>query len=405
MEAAGSGIPAWMRSDSTKSSPVYFLDIRGKELNLDDPGARDKINDRISEMLALCEPDTMESPALIKTHVGEPKAWQRLIPDLSRSTVEFLRGKGINEIVTGDCTVLYSRGRGHRENPPDNVENYTRLAESHGWLDLGVPFVVLDRAVSGVPGVYEFSQDSVDLPPRHPSIRFNAIFVGGGVPVAGTIVNNVHCTGHGLTGLGICVKGIGMGFADRRGKAQMHMAFHPVFDPDLCDRCGICATECPEGALEYPGESTPALMEDKCIGCGQCLAECPSGAIEMRAKEIKKWMRGIDTIHQRLADYFVGIMHGRWERTVHLAQLVRITDSCDCLNAAGAPISPDIGFLVGNNPFAVDRAAEMLIRESAPGENATLKKLLELQAKGDIFNFVEEKYGLVTQPEVRTVPW
>lgn len=404
MEPAGEGIPTWMKPDSTKSSPVYFLDIRGKELNPDNPEVKDKINDKIAEMLGHCEPEAIKPPVLIKTHIGEPKAWQRLIPDLSRSTVEFFRNKGIDEIVTGDCTVLYSRGRGHRENPPDNVENYQKLAKSHGWLDLGVPFVVLDRAVSSVPGVYEFSQDSVDLPAGHPSPRFNKMHVGGGVPVAGTIVNNVHCTGHGLTGLGICIKGIAMGFADRRGKAQMHMAFHPVFDPDLCDRCGICVTECPEEALEYPRESTPTLIEDKCVGCGQCLAECPSGAIEMKAKEIKKWMRGIDTIHQRLADYFMGIMHGRWERTVHVAQLVRITDSCDCLDSAGTRISPDIGFLVGKNPFAVDRAAEALIRESAP-ESAELKKLLKLHEKGDIYNFVEKTYGLVTRPEIHDIAW
>ncbi len=404
MEGAEVGIPAWMKPDSTDSSPVYFLDIRGKEPDLDDSKVRNKINDKLARMLGLCEPEAMASPALIKTHVGEPKAWQRLIPELSRSAVDFLRDKGINEIVTGDCTVLYSRGRGHRENPPDNVENYRNLAKSHGWLELGVPFVVLDRAVSSVPGVYEFSQDSVDLTPRHPSPRFNEILVGGGVPVAGTIVNNVHCTGHGLTGLGICIKGIGMGFADRRGKAQMHMAFHPVFDPDLCDQCGICVTECPEGALEYPSEDVPKLIEDKCVGCAQCMAECPSGAIEMQAREIKKWMRGIDTIHQRLADYFVGIMHGRWDRTVHVAQLVRITDSCDCLNSAGAQISPDIGFLVGKNPFAVDRVAEDLIKETAP-ENAEAKKLLKLQEKGDIYNFVEERYGLVTRPEVHNVEW
>jgi len=395
-------IPDWMLAGATdRARAVWFLDIRGQNLNLDDLSVRNRINNRLREIIEEAAPENLEAPALIKTHIGEPNAWQRIIPDLARSTVEFLKSRGIDRIVVGDTTVLYSRGRGGKDNTPENIESYMNLARDHGWLELGVPFVVLDRSISSVPGVYEFSADSTDLATTPPN-RFPVVRIGAGALVAGCIINHVHFTGHGLTGLALAVKGIAMGFADRRGKSQMHMAFGPVFDPEICDRCGICATECPEGALEYPGDDPPKLDEDKCVGCGQCLTDCPSGAITMKPRKIKQWMRGQDTINQRLADYFIGMVAGRWDSILHVAHMVKITVGCDCLNSHQELMSPDIGFLVGKNPFAVDRAAEILLEEVA-GNQPEARRQIDMQRKADVYNYVENKYGLVTEPEIKKV--
>ena len=396
-------IPDWMLADKSDTSPVWFLDLRGLNLDLDDSQVRERINERLRRMLEEAAPPGMKSPAIIKTHVGEPKAWQRIIPEFVKSTIDFLRSRDIDRIVLGDATVLYSKGRGGRENPSDNIDAYMKLARDHGWLDVGVPFVVLDRAISSVPGVFEFSSDSVDLRTAPPN-RFKQVRVGGAVPVAGSIVNHVHFTGHGLTGLALAVKGIGMGFADRRGKAQMHMAFGPAFDGDACDRCGMCATECPEGAIDQKGDDAPVVNEDICFGCGQCMSECPSGAIEMKPKGVKKWMRGKDSIHRRLVDYFIGMMNGRWNRTVHVAHMIRVTPSCDCLNMESKPMSADIGFIVGANPFAVDLAAERLLEETA-GDNQEAKSLIELTRSGKMLSHVEKTYGLITKPQIKPVAY
>lgn len=395
--------PDWMLKTKTDFSPVQFLDIRGLNLDVNDPAVQKRANAKLREMLEDAAPSAMKSPALIKIHVGEPDIWQRTIPEYARSTIDFLRARGIDKIVTGDTTVLYSRGRGGKDNTSEYVAPYLELARKHGWLDLGVPFVVLDRSISSVPGVFEFKSDSADLPAAPPN-RFPVIRIGAGAAAAGTIINHAHLTGHGLVGVALCVKAVAMGFADRRGKSQMHMAYGPVFNPNNCDRCGICATECPEDALEPPGDKPPELDEAKCVGCGQCMSDCPSGAIEMAARKIDDWTRGRDTMNIRLADFFIGIMNGRWDSVAHVAHMIKITEGCDCLTSHQKEMSPNIGFLVGKNPFAVDRAAQDLLDETA-GNNQEARRLIKMTNDSKMYPFIETTHGLATNYKLSVVKY
>ena len=43
---------------------------------------------------------------------------------------------------------------------------------------------------------------------------------------------------------------------------------------DDCIFCGVCANQCPEGAI-YEGEDRYHIDEDKCINCGICETVCP----------------------------------------------------------------------------------------------------------------------------------
>jgi len=55
-----------------------------------------------------------------------------------------------------------------------------------------------------------------------------------------------------------------------------------MIDKQLCIKCGLCAKDCPQGALEL--DKFPVLNEELCFECGHCLAVCPAGALSILGK-------------------------------------------------------------------------------------------------------------------------
>jgi heterodisulfide reductase subunit A len=51
---------------------------------------------------------------------------------------------------------------------------------------------------------------------------------------------------------------------------------------ETCKMCGLCASVCPYGAIEWEKKQTAKVITAACAGCGTCAAECKYGCIEMR---------------------------------------------------------------------------------------------------------------------------
>jgi pyruvate ferredoxin oxidoreductase gamma subunit len=67
----------------------------------------------------------------------------------------------------------------------------------------------------------------------------------------------------------------------------------PVIDESLCNRCSwICATLCPDGAIDVGREREPIIDYDHCKGCLVCVAVCPPHAIraepEAAAEDLRR---------------------------------------------------------------------------------------------------------------------
>ena len=55
----------------------------------------------------------------------------------------------------------------------------------------------------------------------------------------------------------------------------------PVRDDDKCTQCLFCWIYCPDSAIAVADEKVGAFNYDHCKGCGVCAKECPAGAISM----------------------------------------------------------------------------------------------------------------------------
>ena len=56
-----------------------------------------------------------------------------------------------------------------------------------------------------------------------------------------------------------------------------------VVDDEICKRCGICAKNCPVGAISGSKDAPYSIDQDKCIKCGVCMAKCPFKSIMKNA--------------------------------------------------------------------------------------------------------------------------
>ena len=60
----------------------------------------------------------------------------------------------------------------------------------------------------------------------------------------------------------------------------------PKFLKKNCIACNMCLLVCPESCITGQGKNNYDFDADYCKGCGMCAAECPCGAIAVVAEDI-----------------------------------------------------------------------------------------------------------------------
>ncbi len=262
---------------------------------------------------------------LLKLHMGEKKNPYFIKPALVKNVVDQLKKVNATPFLY-DTTVAY---RGSRYTTSD----YLNLAKLHGFTitNVGCDVIIDDTGVpTKVEGrIFEVADHLKD------STHIFAL---------------THVKGHMQSGMGGAIKNFGMGGVTKKTKKQIHKGSAPVYQKDKCNYCGVCAEICPFHAIEVNGESWEYSYQ-KCFGCGACVDSCPSKALSFQDADLQFL----------LACSAKACVQGK--TVLYLNELKRIAKGCDCDPNAGPIICPDIGYLLSDDPVAIDKASLDLIHK------------------------------------------
>jgi uncharacterized Fe-S center protein len=259
----------------------------------------------------------------VKLHMGELKNKHFIKPDFTKVVIDALKKVGARPYLF-DTTVSYS-GKRH------TIEGYKEVAKIHGFTykNIGCKIVIDDKGfMVNVEGRDFEVADHI----------FNATH----------IFALSHVKGHVATGMGGAIKSFGMGGVTKETKRKMHHGSRPVYQEDACTFCGVCAEVCPFNAIDAKDDSWNRNIT-KCFGCGVCVDACKTNAIMHKDADIQ----------YVLACAAKACVEDK--NVIYLNELKRIAKSCDCDPSADPIICPDIGYLVSDDPVAIDKASLDLI--------------------------------------------
>jgi uncharacterized Fe-S center protein len=264
-----------------------------------------------------------------KLHMGEKSNKYFPKTETVRKVVKALQKKKIEPFLF-DTTVSYN-GMRHTK------EGYYKLAKLHGFTkeNIGCDVVIDDK---GIPVKIE----SRDYEIAEHLYKSSHIFAFS------------HVKGHNATGFGGAIKNFGMGGVTKETKRKMHYGSRPLFQKDKCTYCGVCAEVCLFNAINVK-ENNWYQSIDKCFGCGVCVENCTSQALSHKDADIQ----------------FVLVCAAKAclqnKNVIYFNDVNRIARFCDCDPEAGPVICPDIGYLVSDDPVAIDKASLDLIYDIKPG--------------------------------------
>ena len=261
----------------------------------------------------------------VKLHMGEMKNKYFPKPDFVRHIVDELK-KAKAQPYLFDTTVAYTGLRHY-------VSGYQYLARFHGFTmkKIGCDIIIDDAGV-----VKKVENRDYE--------------------VAWHLANSTHIfalshvKGHVATGMGGAIKNFGMGGVTKETKKRMHHGSRPVYHKDKCTYCGVCAELCPFNAIEVRENDWKQNMKS-CFGCGVCVDVCKQNALSNEDAELQ----------YVLACAAKACVQDK--NVIYLNELKRIAKSCDCDPFADPVICPDIGYLVSDDPVAIDKASLDLIND------------------------------------------
>lgn len=326
-------------------STVYFADLRS--------GFRENLFDKLGRLLensGMKDLYQRGSLVAIKVHFGEKGGHAYIRPTFLRRIVDSLREGGHKPFLT-DSSTLYP---GERK----EAISALRCAIENGF----------DYAVAGAPlimcdGLRGHSAHRVPVAGE----VLREVEIGSEILEADGLVVVSHFKCHELTGFGGAIKNLGMGCSSRTGKMKQHGNVAPTVKEERCTSCGACLRVCAHDAISAVAGKA-RINPEKCVGCARCITICRDTAISIN------WGTESTLVMKKMVEYALGAVTGKQGKTLYVNFVTQVSPRCDCYGHSDAPIVPDQGILVSQDPVAIDQACADLVNqaEALPGTALTV---------------------------------
>lgn len=318
-----------------KNNEVLFVPLPGNSKLEQRIAALNKLADYIKFSDFISPKDKVA----VKVHVGEVDNTTHISADLMLPVVKKVKAEEAYPFLT-ETSTLYP-------GPRSNAIGHLNLAYKHGFTPerTGAPFIMAD-------GLMGNNEVKVEIPGK----LYKSVNIAKDAVLADAFVIFSHPTGHIVSGLGACLKNLGMGLSTRKGKLKQHSSVKPSIVTDKCTFCQECMKWCPEDCIiEKDGKAY--IESEKCIGCGECISVCKFGAV--------KFNYAIESveIQKRIAEYAMGSVMNKRDKCLFINVLTDMTTECDCMGGNQKPVVPDVGILASYDPVAIDRATLDLTRK------------------------------------------
>ncbi len=325
-----------MKKESVNNESIVFLAEIKKDSNKSLIERLAKMIDRSEFFRNIKSNDRVA----IKTHFGERGGYAYIRTPFIGKIVSKVKEYGGMPFVT-DTNTLYSH---KRHNAIDHLET----AAINGFTPetVGAPIIIAD-------GLIGKDQVTIKIKGNH----FNEIYIASAVFHSDFIIVTTHFTGHPLGCFGGSIKNLAMGCASIKGKFLQHSEYLPKVNEDMCKLCGTCIENCGYDAIKK-GKNSIYFIAENCVGCGECISVCKYGAISPKyPNEAKK-------LQEKMVEYAMGIKNQKKEKIIYINFLIDISPGCDCCSFSNAPIVPDVGVLISDDPIAIDKASIDLINDA-----------------------------------------
>lgn len=277
----------------------------------------------------------------IKTHFGERGGHAYIrTPFIGKIVSKVKEYSGIPFVT--DANTLYSHKR-------HNAIDHLKTAAINGFTSetLGAPIIIAD-------GLIGKDQEIIKIKGNH----FSEIYIASAIFHSDFIIAVTHFTGHPMGCFGGSIKNLAMGCASIKGKFLQHSEYLPGVKEGLCKLCGTCIENCGYDAIKK-GKNSIYFIAENCVGCGECISVCKYGAISPKyPDEAKK-------LQEKMVEYVMGIKNQKKEKIIYINFLIDISPGCDCCSFSNAPIVPDLGVLISDDPVAIDKASVDLINAAS----------------------------------------